>query len=174
MTLKNNRAPLLCCFNLSASFHSQWWLLSNIKLCASFHFHMWIETGLKWTGHQGPSISPSVNTTKTKCHAPSSRLLKLNHILSGPMTMVKQSSQTDLCTHCKYSGNNSYKNTWLYHSVHRCELSLHFPYSACFLLPWSPVPYHNVKVRMVYNLSGNRPAGENLVAFAMERFYGLF
>ena len=24
MTLKNNRAPLLCCFNLYASFHSQW------------------------------------------------------------------------------------------------------------------------------------------------------
>ena len=26
MTLKNNRAPLLCCFNLCASFHSQWWI----------------------------------------------------------------------------------------------------------------------------------------------------
>ena len=26
MTLKNNRAPLLCCFNLCASFHSQWWV----------------------------------------------------------------------------------------------------------------------------------------------------
>ena len=30
MTLKNNRAPLLC----------------NIKLCASFHHHMWIQTGV--------------------------------------------------------------------------------------------------------------------------------
>ena len=29
MTLKNNRAPLLCCF----------------KLCASFHSHQWIQTG---------------------------------------------------------------------------------------------------------------------------------
>ena len=29
MTLKNNRAPLLCCF----------------KLCASFHSHHWIQTG---------------------------------------------------------------------------------------------------------------------------------
>ena len=26
MTLKNNRAPLLCCFNIHASFHSQWWI----------------------------------------------------------------------------------------------------------------------------------------------------
>ena len=30
MTLKNNRAPLLC----------------HIKLCASFHHHMWIQTGV--------------------------------------------------------------------------------------------------------------------------------
>ena len=31
MTLKNNRAPLLCCF----------------KLCASFHSHQWIQTGVR-------------------------------------------------------------------------------------------------------------------------------
>ena len=31
MTLKNNRAPLLCCF----------------QLCAWFHCHMWIQTGVK-------------------------------------------------------------------------------------------------------------------------------
>ena len=30
MALKNNRAPLLCCF----------------KLCASFHSHLWIQTGV--------------------------------------------------------------------------------------------------------------------------------
>ena len=30
MTSKNNRAPLLCCF----------------KLCASFHSHQWIQTGV--------------------------------------------------------------------------------------------------------------------------------
>ena len=30
MTLKNNRAPLLCCF----------------QLCAWFHCHMWIQTGV--------------------------------------------------------------------------------------------------------------------------------
>ena len=76
MTLKNNRAPLLCCFKLCASFHSHQWiivgvtvrkrsiwvvwpwnltddlennrapLLSLIKLCASFHHHMWIQTGV--------------------------------------------------------------------------------------------------------------------------------
>ena len=89
MTLKNNRAPLLCHFKLCASFCSQsvnsnwsnspempnlvqnrrffvpcdleiWWmtlknnrapLLCHIKLCASFHRHMWIQTGVtvwKW------------------------------------------------------------------------------------------------------------------------------
>ena len=74
MTLKNNRAPLPCCFKLCASFHSHWciqtgvtvrkrpcdheiwWmtlknnrapLLSNIKLCASFHHHMWIKLELR-------------------------------------------------------------------------------------------------------------------------------
>ena len=26
MTLKNNRAPLLCCFKLCASFRSHWWI----------------------------------------------------------------------------------------------------------------------------------------------------
>ena len=31
MTLKNNRAPLLCCF----------------QLCAWFHWHMWIQTGVR-------------------------------------------------------------------------------------------------------------------------------
>ena len=31
MTLKNNRAPLLCCF----------------QLCAWFHCHMWIQTGVR-------------------------------------------------------------------------------------------------------------------------------
>ena len=31
MTLKNNRAPLLCCF----------------KLCVSFHSHQWIQTGVR-------------------------------------------------------------------------------------------------------------------------------
>ena len=35
MTLKNNRAPLLCCF----------------KLCASFHSHQWIQTGVTVRKH---------------------------------------------------------------------------------------------------------------------------
>ena len=30
MNLKNNRAPLLCCFNLCASFHSQWWIQTRV------------------------------------------------------------------------------------------------------------------------------------------------
>ena len=28
--LENNRAPLLCCFNLCASFHSQWWIQTGV------------------------------------------------------------------------------------------------------------------------------------------------
>ena len=32
MTLKNNRAPLLCCFNLRASFHSQWWIQTVVTV----------------------------------------------------------------------------------------------------------------------------------------------
>ena len=60
MTLKNNRAPLLCYFKLCAAFHSHCWiqtgvrvknnrapLLSIIKLYASFHCHMWIQTGVR-------------------------------------------------------------------------------------------------------------------------------
>ena len=32
MTLKNNRAPLLCCFNLCASFHSKWWIQTGVTV----------------------------------------------------------------------------------------------------------------------------------------------
>ena len=82
-TFKNNRAPVLCCFKLCASFHSHqwiqtkvtvrkllirvksaiffscdleiWWmtlknnrapLLCYIKLCVSFQSHRWIQSGV--------------------------------------------------------------------------------------------------------------------------------
>ena len=32
MTLKNNRTPLLCCFNLCASFDSQWWIQTGVTV----------------------------------------------------------------------------------------------------------------------------------------------
>ena len=32
MTLKNNRAPLLCCFKLSASFHSHQWIPTGVTV----------------------------------------------------------------------------------------------------------------------------------------------
>ena len=32
MTLKNNRAPLLCCFKLCASFHSHHWILTVVTV----------------------------------------------------------------------------------------------------------------------------------------------
>ena len=32
MTLKINRAPLLCCFNLCASFHSQLWIRTGVTV----------------------------------------------------------------------------------------------------------------------------------------------
>ena len=32
MTLKNNRAPLLRCFKLCASFHSQWWIQTGVPV----------------------------------------------------------------------------------------------------------------------------------------------
>ena len=32
MTLKNNRAPLLCCFKLYASFHSHQWILTGVAV----------------------------------------------------------------------------------------------------------------------------------------------
>ena len=32
MTLKNNRAPLLCCFKLCASFHSHWWIYTRVTV----------------------------------------------------------------------------------------------------------------------------------------------
>ena len=32
VTLKNNRATLLCCFDLCASFHSQWWIQTGITV----------------------------------------------------------------------------------------------------------------------------------------------
>ena len=32
MTLKNNRAPLVCCFKLCASFHSHWWIQTGVTV----------------------------------------------------------------------------------------------------------------------------------------------
>ena len=32
MTLKNIRAPLLCCFKLCASFHSHWWIQTGVAV----------------------------------------------------------------------------------------------------------------------------------------------
>ena len=32
MNLKNNRAPLLCCFKLCASFHSHWWIQTGVTV----------------------------------------------------------------------------------------------------------------------------------------------
>ena len=32
MTLKNNRTPLLCCYNPCASFHSQWWIKTGVTV----------------------------------------------------------------------------------------------------------------------------------------------
>ena len=32
MTLKNNRAPLLCYFKLCASFHSHWWIQTGVTV----------------------------------------------------------------------------------------------------------------------------------------------
>ena len=31
MTLKNNKAPLLCSFKLCASFHSHWWIQTGVQ-----------------------------------------------------------------------------------------------------------------------------------------------
>ena len=33
MTLKNNRAPLLCYFKLCASFSSHWWIQTGVTVC---------------------------------------------------------------------------------------------------------------------------------------------
>ena len=32
MTLKHNRAPLLCCFKLCVSFHSRWWIQTGVTI----------------------------------------------------------------------------------------------------------------------------------------------
>ena len=32
MTLENNRASLLCCFKLCATFHSQWWIQTGVTV----------------------------------------------------------------------------------------------------------------------------------------------
>ena len=74
--LENNKAHLLCCFNLCASFHRQWWIQTGVTVWEHpiwvkiddfflamwpwnlkrwpwrtirylfFHSHMWIQTGV--------------------------------------------------------------------------------------------------------------------------------
>ena len=51
MTLKNNRAPLLCCFKLCASLHSHQWIqievtVQKIELCASFQSQLWVQASV--------------------------------------------------------------------------------------------------------------------------------
>ena len=53
MTLKNNRAPLLCCF----------------QLCAWFHCHMWIQTGVR-VGKRLSWVLTSVTLTSDLWHWP--------------------------------------------------------------------------------------------------------
>ena len=106
MTLKNNRAPLLCYFNLCVSFHSYlwiqtgvtvqkwpilvnrqlfvlwdleiWWLtlknnraplLCYLKLWASFHSYLWIQTRVYPETHQTGAkfVLTSVTLTLTFC-----------------------------------------------------------------------------------------------------------
>ena len=42
MTLKNNRAPLLCCFKLCASFHSHWWIQTRVTVRKR---SIWVKIG---------------------------------------------------------------------------------------------------------------------------------
>ena len=63
ITLENNRASPLCCFNLCATFHSHRWiwqmtlknnrapLLCYFKLCTSFGNHLRIQTGVTVRKH---------------------------------------------------------------------------------------------------------------------------
>ena len=46
--LENNRAHLLSCFMLCASFHNHQWIQTRVtvKLYASFQFNRWIQTGV--------------------------------------------------------------------------------------------------------------------------------
>ena len=81
MTLKNNRASLLCCFNICASFHSQWWIQTGVTVrkrqiwvkINDFFFAVWPwyltdaleeQWGTSSEQHQALSIisSPYVNS----------------------------------------------------------------------------------------------------------------
>ena len=42
MTLKNNRAPLLCCFKLYASFQSHWWIQTKVTVRKR---SIWVKIG---------------------------------------------------------------------------------------------------------------------------------
>ena len=66
MTLKNNRAPLLRCFKLSASFHSHWWIktgvtvrkrLSCVMTSVTLTFDLW-PWPFAWTSLLSLVISP--------------------------------------------------------------------------------------------------------------------
>ena len=66
MTLKNNRAPLLCYFKLCASFRSHWWIqtgvtvrkrLSWVVTSVTLTFDLWPWT-FAWTLHWALVISP--------------------------------------------------------------------------------------------------------------------
>ena len=62
MTLENNRASLLCCFKLCATFHSHWWIQTGVTIrkrpiwvkfddffsCVTLQFDVWPWTRQIW------------------------------------------------------------------------------------------------------------------------------
>ena len=72
MTLKNNRAPLLCYFKLCASFRSHWWIETGVRvrkrpIWVKFDA-FWSRVTLKFDGWPWKTIGHLFNATSSFVH----------------------------------------------------------------------------------------------------------
>ena len=106
MTLKNNRAPLLCCFKLCASFHSHWWIKTGVTVrkrpiwviiddffFLPCHLEIWQMT-LK--NNRVPLLSNIKLCASFQCHMRIQTRVTVPKWLNGVMTSVTLTFDLDL------------------------------------------------------------------------------
>ena len=86
ITLKNNRAPLLCCYKLCASFHSHQWIQTRVTVrnCAQFGSKsMFLAATKQLYDWFSPSVCPPVTPFSPCSHH------RIIMKFSGVITMVR-------------------------------------------------------------------------------------
>ena len=114
MTLKNNRAPLLCCF----------------QLCAWFHCHMWIQTGVR-VRKRLSWVLTSVTLTFDLWPWPFARTSLLSLVITPENFMMigwwehSQKGVTDRRTDGQTDGQTDGRTDWTIHRAAWSQLKMY-------------------------------------------------